>query len=83
MQYTTCDIFEEKNPNNKQLVKNLKRIDIQVIHPDITSEKLSQMIYCTFFSQLLALFEAKKKRKKDCHFVTAKKIRNVSNQMIY
>ena len=57
--------------------------DINVIHPSIPSEKISRMLYCTFFSQLVALFEAKKKRKKDCHFVTAKNIRNVSNQMIY
>ena len=76
-------IFEEKNSHNKQLAKNLKKVGIDVIHPNIPSEKISQMLYCTFFSQLLALFEAKKKRKKDCHFVTAKKIRNVSNQMIY
>jgi len=31
----------------------------------------------------LPLIEAKKKRKKDCHFVLAKNIRNISNQMIY
>jgi hypothetical protein len=79
----TVIIFEEKNSHNKQLAKNLKKIDINVIHFDIPSEKLSQMIYCTFFSQLIAFFEAKKKNKKDCHFVTAKKIRNISNQMIY
>jgi fructoselysine-6-P-deglycase FrlB-like protein len=79
----TVIIFEEKNSHNKQLGRNLKKIGINVIHPKVPSEKISQMIYCTFFSQLLALFEAKKKRKKDCHFVTAKKIRNVSNQMIY
>ena len=79
----TVIIFDEKNPHNKQLAKNLKKIGIHVIHPDIPSEKLSQIVYCTFFSQLVALFEAKKKNKKECHFVTAKKIRNVSNQMIY
>jgi fructoselysine-6-P-deglycase FrlB-like protein len=79
----TVIIFEEKNFHNKQLARNLRRIGINVIHPDIPSEKLSQMIYCTFFSQLVALFEAKKKKKKDCHFVTAKKFRNVSNLMIY
>jgi len=79
----TVIIFEEKNPYTKQLGQNLKKIGINVIHPNIPSEKISQMLYCTFFSQLVTLFEAKKKRKKDCHFVTAKKIRNVSNQMIY
>ena len=79
----TVIIFEEKNPYTKQLGKNLKKVGINVIHPNIPSQKISQMIYCTFFSQLVSLFEAKKKRKKECNFVTAKKIRNVSNQMIY
>ncbi len=79
----TVIIFEEKNLYNKQLGRNLKKVGINVIHPNMPSQKISQMIYCTFFSQLVPLFEAKKKRKKDCHFVTAKKIRNVSNQMIY
>jgi len=79
----TVIIFGEKNIHNKKLGRNLKKVGINVIHPSIPSEKMSQMIYCTFFSQLVTLFEAKKKRKKNCHFVTAKKIRNVSNQMIY
>ena len=79
----TIIIFEEKNPHNKQLAKNLKKIGLQVIHPSLPSEKISQVVYCTFFSQLITLYEAKKKRRKDCHFVTAKKIRNVSNEMIY
>lgn len=79
----TVIIFEEKNSHNKHLAKNLKKIGINVIHHKVPAEKISQMLYCTFFSQMLTLFEAKKKRKKECHFVTAKKIRNVSNQMIY
>lgn len=79
----TVIIFEEKNPHNKQLGKNLKKIGINVVHPSVPSEKIHQMLYCTFFSQLLSLYEARKKKKKECHFVTAKKIRNVSNQMIY
>ena len=79
----TVIIFEEKNSHNKQLGRNLQKIGINVIHPDIPSEKIRQMLYCTFFSQLLSLNEARKKKKKECHFVTAKKIRNVSNQMIY
>ena len=79
----TVIIFEEKNSHTKQLVKNLQEIGINVIHPNLPADKISQMLYCTFFSQLIALNEAKRKNKKDCHFVTAKKIRNVSNQMIY
>ncbi|AFS80660.1 hypothetical protein NKOR_03850 [Candidatus Nitrosopumilus koreensis AR1] len=79
----TVIIFEQKNAHNCNLAKNLKKIGMHVVHPDIPSDKLAQMLYCTFFSELIALNEAKKKRKKDCHFVTAKNIRNVSNQMIY
>jgi len=79
----TVIIFEEKNSHSKQLGKNLKKIGINLVHPDMPSEKISQVIFCIIFSQLLSLYEAKRKRKKECHFVTAKNIRNVSNQMIY
>lgn len=79
----TVIIFEEKNTHNRQLAKNLTKVGINVIHPNLPSGKIPQLLYCMFFSEFLALYEAKKKRKKDCHFVTAKKIRNVSNQMIY
>ena len=79
----TVILFEVKNHHNRQLAKNLTKVGINVIHPDLPSGKISQILYCTFFSQFLALNEAKRKHKKDCHFVTAKNIRNVSNQMIY
>ncbi|MCV0392125.1 MAG: sugar isomerase [Nitrosopumilus sp.] len=79
----TVIIFEEKNPHSKQLTTSLKKIGINVIHPKIPKDKISQTLYCIFFSQFLTLFEAKRKKKNDCHFVTSKKIRNVSNQMIY
>ena len=79
----TVIIFEEKNAHNRQLAKNLAKVGINVIHPNLPSGKIPQLLYCTFFSQFLALNEARKKHKKDCHFVTAKNIRNVSNQMIY
>jgi fructoselysine-6-P-deglycase FrlB-like protein len=79
----TVIIFEEKNPHTKQLGKNLLKIGINVVHPDVPSGKLSQVIFCIFFSQLISLYQAKKMGKKECHFVTAKKIRDVSNHMIY
>jgi len=79
----TVIIFEEKNPHTKQLGRNLKNVGINVVHPDIPKEKLAQVVYCIFFSQLISLNEAKKKHKKECHFVTAEKIRDVSNRMIY
>jgi len=80
----TVIIFEEKNKHNTQLVKNLENVDLDVIQPVLDSKnKISQIIYYTFFSQLLTLFEAKKRHKKNCHFVLAKKLRNVSDNMIY
>lgn len=80
----TVIIFEEKNPHNKTLVKNLKRIGLNVILPNLESKnKISQTIFYIFFSQLLPLFEAKKKQKKDCHFVFSKELRDVSDKMIY
>jgi fructoselysine-6-P-deglycase FrlB-like protein len=80
----TVIIFEEKNTHNKQLAKNLKNVGLNVIQPVSNSKnKLTQIIYYTFFSQLLPLFEAKKRHQKDCHFVLAKNLRGVSDKMIY
>ena len=77
-------IFEEKTKHNLQLEKNLKKIGIKTIRPDFqTKNKISQMIFFTFISQLLPLFLAKKNNQKDCYFVTAKNIRNASSSMIY
>lgn len=76
-------IFEEKNCHNKQLGEHLKKIGMNVIHPDMSLKKLDQIIFSIFFSQMIVLNEAKKKKMKECHFVTAKNIRNISNQMIY
>ena len=80
----TVIIFEQKNSHNIQLAKNLKKIGINVIHPSIAnSNTISEILYYTFFSQFLGLLSAQKRSKKECHFVTAKKIRDVSNKMIY
>lgn len=78
----TIIVFEEKNPHNQQLVRNLKRYGFNVIHPVLGSKNLiSQFLFYTFFSQLLPLNQTK--RQKDCHFVLAKKLRQVSDSMIY
>ena len=80
----TVIIFEEKNSYNKKLEKNLKSVGLNVIHPVFESKnKISQLLYYVYFSQFLTLFEAKKRKQKDCHFILSKKLRNVSNQMIY
>jgi len=79
----TVMIFEEKNSHNRQLVQNLKKVGINAVHPTITGDKITQFLFFTFLSQLVPLFEAKKKKQKECYFVTAKNLRNVSDDMIY
>ncbi len=80
----TVIIFEEKNKHNQILVKNLKKSGLNVIQPlTKRTDKISQFLFFTFFSQLVPFFIAKKRDKKECHFVTSKKLRNVSDSMIY
>lgn len=77
-------IFEQKNPHNSSLAKNLKKAGISVIQPDAKyNDKISEFLFYTFFSQLVPLFLAKKKNQKDCHFVMAKNLRKISDKMIY
>ena len=78
----TVIIFEEKNKHNSTLAKNLKNNGFLVIQPNLGSKNLiSQFLFYTFFSQLLPL--QKTKNQKDCHFVLAKRLRKVSDNMIY
>jgi len=80
----TVIIFEEKNSHNTKMIKNLRKFGLNVYQPKSgTKDKISQVIFFTFFSQLTPLFYAKKNRQKECYFVTAKKLRNVSSNMIY
>jgi len=80
----TVIIFEKKNPHNTLLLKNLKKAGLNVIQPNLKyPDKISEILFYTFFSQLVPLFLAKKKQQKECHFVTAKKLRKISDSMIY
>jgi len=80
----TVIIFEEKNTHNTKMIKNLKKFGLNVFQPKSgTKDKISLVIFFTFFSQLTPLFYAKKNRQKECYFVTAKKLRSVSSNMIY
>jgi len=77
-------IFEEINTHNKQLIKNLKKVGLKVFQPTLgTKNKIEQFLFFTFVAQLMPLFESKRKKQKDCHFVTSKNLRNASNKMIY
>ena len=80
----TVIIFEEKNPHNTRIVNNLKKLGLNVFQPNPgTKDKISQVIFFSLFSQLTPLFHAKKNRQKECFFVTAKKVRSASSDMIY
>ncbi len=80
----TVIIFEEKNTHNSKIIKNLKKLGLKVYQPNLgKKDKISQVIFYTFFSQLAPLFYARKNKQKECFFVTAKKLRNVSSNMIY
>jgi fructoselysine-6-P-deglycase FrlB-like protein len=77
-------IFEEKNQHNKHLTSQLKKLGLAVYNPSIHSNnKIDHVLFYTFVSQFLALYNAKKKHLSDCNFITNKKIRNASSSMIY
>lgn len=80
----TVIIFEQKNAHNTKLKSNLKKIGLAVYNPSIDSKnKIDQILFYTFVSQLMPLYVAKKKKIKDCYFITQKKIRAASSDMIY
>jgi fructoselysine-6-P-deglycase FrlB-like protein len=80
----TVIIFEPKNPHISKLIKNLKKVGLNTIHPQCpAADEISQFLFYTFFSQLISLLIAKKNGKKECHFIIAKKLRQVSDNMIY
>ena len=80
----TVVIFEERNSHNSKLLTNLKTGGLNVIHPVPPSKnKISQFLFFTFLAQLTPLFIAKKTHQKECYFVTAKKLRKISDNMIY
>lgn len=80
----TVIIFEEKNRYNSQLAKNLKKIGLNVflVEPK-TRNKENAIVFFIFVSQLISLYHAKAKNQKECYFVSAKKIRAASSDMIY
>jgi len=80
----TVIIFEQKNLHNSRLKQNLKKAGINVIHPTLrNSDKISEFLFYIFFSQLVPLNIAKENKQKECHFVTSKKLKKISDNMIY
>jgi len=79
----TVIILDNQNLHNNALVKKLKKNGIHVFQTNLPRSKLGQVIYSIFLAQFVVLNTAKRKNKKECHFITSKKIRQVSNDMIY
>lgn len=80
----TIIIFEEKNTHNEKLVRHLKDYGLNVWRFEPKTRKPSQKIlFFIFVSEMLALNEAKREKRKDCFFITSKKLRNISSSMIY
>ena len=80
----TVIIFEQKNPHLAKMISHLSKLGLRVYNPNINSKnKISQVLFYTFVSQLIALNMAYKKRIKNCYFITQKKTRAASSDMIY
>lgn len=80
----TVIIFEQKNPHLAKMILRLAKLGLRVYNPSINSKnKISQVLFYAFVSQLIALNAASKKRIRNCYFITQKKTRAASSDMIY
>jgi fructoselysine-6-P-deglycase FrlB-like protein len=80
----TVILFEEKNKHNKKLLMHLQNCGLEAIRidPPKTNDQ-GKILFYIFVSELIALYTAKRKKKKECYFIEAKKLRNASSSMIY
>lgn len=77
-------ILEPKNTHNSHLSSNLKKLGLNVYNPSIPSKnKIDQVLFYIFVSQLVALNMVRKKRIKECYFISQKNVRAASSDMIY
>src|SRR5437867_2708847 len=80
----TVIIFEEENLHNRNLIKHLKDCGLKATRIEPPSKStLEKILFFIFVSELIALYSAKKNKRKECFFVEAKKLRNASSSMIY
>lgn len=79
----TVIILEQKNKHNSKLATHLTKLDLHVHHPSINGDMISQVLFYIFVTQMIPLELARKKKIKDCYFVTQKKVRAASSGMIY
>lgn len=80
----TVIILEPKNTHNSHLSSNLKKLGLYVYNPSIPfKNKIDQVLFYIFVSQLVALNMAYKKRIRECYFISQKNVRAASSDMIY
>ncbi|MBM3904435.1 MAG: SIS domain-containing protein [Thaumarchaeota archaeon] len=79
----TVIILEQKNKHNSKLASHLPKLGLHVYHPSINGDAIAQVLFYTFVSQMNPLKLARKKKIRDCYFVSQKKIRAASSGMIY
>jgi len=80
----TVILFEEKNPHNEKLLKHLRNCKLNDIRIDPPKTNLlGKVLFFIFVSELIPLYVAKKKKKKECYFIEAKQLKDASSSMIY
>lgn len=79
----TVIIFEEKNRRTSSLARQLRDAGVRAVRPGVPADPMEQVLYCTFFSQMLTLRQAKKMGISECHFITAERMRQISSGLIY
>jgi len=80
----TVILFDEKNTYNEKFLKTLKNYGLVTKRSYPKTKNLQeQILFFIFVSELIALYAAKQKGKKDCFFIEEKRLRNVSSSMIY
>ena len=80
----TVILFEPKNRHNERLLKNLRKSGLRVKRLEPTMKRThEQILFFIFVSELIVLYAAKKRKKKDCFFIDENELRNASSSMIY
>lgn len=67
----------------RRLGRALEGAGLRVARPPMPRGRLQQAVYCTFLVQHVALAEARRRGRRDCHFVTSRAARDASSSMIY
>ena len=79
----TVLIFGAGAAHEGRLAGNLGGLGLNVVRPGAGGGAVRRVLRSIFFSQFLALGEARSAGIDDCRFVTAKRVREASSDMIY